>query len=309
MKHAFIMDPLAKVKPWKDTTWFLMRACAERGHEVCWLEQRALWLKHDQLRAEVEWLDFDLNLGHEEEFPPRARQPEDIALAQTDVVWLRTDPPLDRRYLYTTLLLDYLPNSTRVINRPSGIRNWNEKLAALNCPQHTPPTVVTNNCARILAFAREYRRIILKPIDGFAGRGIVFYRHGEDEQVVRKAAHEGRHWIIAQAYLPSVSEGDRRILLLNGEPLGGILRLNADGSDIHNLDAGGNAHPLELNDRDRELCAALKPALLEQGIFFAGIDIIGGMLIEVNVTSPTGLQELCRFSGKDQHHRIIAALE
>ena len=317
MKHAFIMDPLEKVKPWKDTTYFLMLACLERGHQICYLDQRALWLDHNQVRAPVTWLEVDPDpdpdpIKHKRKHKPlpfRVSRKEDIALEETNAVWIRTDPPLDRRYFYTTLLLDYLPDTTRVLNRPSGIRNWNEKLSALAFPEHTPPTRVTNDFKRITDFARQHDRITLKPVDGFAGKGIVFYRAGDDEQIVRKATHDGRHWVIAQAYLPAAHEGDKRILLLNGEILGGILRLHADGMELNNLDAGGTAHPLELTQCDYEICAAVKPGLIEQGVFFAGIDIIGDRLIEVNVTSPTGLQELCRFNDEDYHHRIIAALE
>jgi len=305
IKHAFVMDPPEKVKPWKDTTYFLMRACVERGHKVCYLDQCSLWLDHDQVRARVKWLEvYDDN-----ERPFRLVLEEDVALDQTDVVWIRTDPPFDRRYFYTTLLLDFLPDTTRVLNRPEGIRAWNEKFAALAFPQHTPRTIVTNDKDKIMEFAREHRRVTVKPVDGFGGKGIVFYQDGDDEQILDQATHGGNYWVVTQVYLPAATEGDKRILLLNGEVLGGILRLHADGVELNNLDAGATAHPLELDKHDLEICAAVKSGLIEKGVFFAGIDIIGDMLIEVNVTSPTGLQELCRFSGKNYHHQIIAALE
>ncbi len=305
MKHAFIMDPLESVKAWKDTTYFLMRACQERGHQVCYLDQQGLWLKHDQLYATVQWV----RVNDEHENPFTVLSGESIPLAQTDAVWLRTDPPFDRRYFYTTLLLDYLPASTRVLNRPSGIRNWNEKLAALYFPEFTPQTIVSNSVEEIREFARSQNKITVKPVDGFGGKGIVFYQSGENDAVLHSATHEGRHWVVAQEFLPAAVDGDKRILMLNGEPLGGILRLHAEGQELNNLDQGGSAHAVELDSRDMDICAAVKQGLMEQGVFFAGIDIIGGLLIEVNVTSPTGLQELCRFSGKDFHHQIIAALE
>ena len=146
-------------------------------------------------------------------------------------------------------------------------------------------------------------------MDGFGGKGIVFYQPGDDIEILHQSTRNGSHWVIAQEYLTAASEGDKRILLLNGEPLGGILRVHADGVELNNLDAGGTANPTELTERDLEICAAMKPGLIEQGVFFAGIDIIGGMLIEVNVTSPTGLQELSRFSDTPFHHQIIEALE
>lgn len=312
MKHAFVMDPLAKVKPWKDTSYFLMLAAHRRGHQVCHLAPHALRLEHDRAHAAVHWLEVHDN----PERPFELREPTDCDLdcdlGEMDAVWIRTDPPFDRRYLYTTLLLDHLPASTRVLNRPDGIRNWNEKLAALHYPEFTPPTLVTNERDQIKAFSKRHGRLTLKPIDGFGGKGIHFYdigNDGGDDVALDAATADPQHWLIAQQYLPAAQQGDKRILLLNGEPLGAILRIHADDAELNNLDAGATAHPSQLTPRDREICAALKPGLLKHGIFFAGIDIIGEMLIEINITSPTGLQELCRFDGKDYHEQIIAALE
>ena len=337
MKHAFIMDPPERVRAYKDTTYFLMRAAAERGHQVCHLQQHALRLERDRVRAAVTWVQ--VNAEHARPFTVLEhgdcgdRDSGDCDLSDMDAVWIRTDPPLDRRYFYATLLLDHLPATTRVINRPSGIRNWNEKLAALHCPQFSPPTLVTNEPARIVAFAQQHGRIAVKPVDGHGGKGIVFYGGdgagddgdgdgdvgddgngrgdggNQDAAALDAATAGGRRWVVAQKYLPAARDGDKRILLLDGEPLGAILRVHAAGAELNNLDAGGSAHPAAIDARDAEICAALKPGLRAQGIRFAGIDIIGGKLIEVNVTSPTGLQELCRFTGEDFHHRIIKAVE
>ena len=305
MKHAFIMDPLAGVKAWKDTSYFLMLACCQRGHQVCCLEQSALWLEHDQLRAAVQWLQVNEDTANP--FTPLRR--EAASMAAMDAVWLRTDPPVDRRYLYTTLLLDCLPATTRVLNRPQGIRNWNEKLAALHFPALTPPTRVTSDIGLIQDMAQTCGRVTVKPVDGHGGKGIVFYAAGDDPAVLEPLTRGGRRWVICQQYLAAAKDGDKRILLLNGEPLGAILRRHAQDQELNNMDAGGAPHPAPLTARDREICAALKPALLAQGVFFAGIDIIGGMLIEINVTSPTGLQEMTRFDRVAYHHQIIKALE
>ncbi len=301
------MNALNKVKPHKDTTYFLMLAAAAHGHQVCYLDQRALWLQHDKLRATVQWMQ--INDDHAQPFT--VLEQTEVGMDEMDVVWIRTDPPFDRRYFYTTLLLDFLPATTRVLNKPSGIRNWNEKLSALRYPDFTPPTVVSNDAQTITDFADTHERITLKPVDGFGGKGIVFLKSDDPMQIIKQkikqATHDGRHLIIAQKYLPAAHDGDKRILLLNGEILGGILRLHAAGEELNNLDAGATAHPLQLTARDMDICTAVKPGLIEQGIFFAGLDIIGDQLIEINVTSPTGLQELCRFSGIDYHHEIIAA--
>ena len=299
------MDPLEGVKAWKDTSYFLMLACCQRGHEVCYLDQRDLWLEHDDLYATVQWLQVNEDVDD----PFTLLRKESVAMASMDAIWVRTDPPLDRRYFYTTLLLDHLPESTRVINQPQGIRNFNEKLAALHFPDYTPRTRVTSSAAVIQEMAGECGRVTIKPIDGFGGKGIVFFNDGDDISLAEEATRHGAHWVICQEYLPAAKDGDKRILLLNGDPLGAILRVHADGEELNNMDAGGTANPSTLTERDHEIVAALKPSLVEEGVFFAGIDIIGDMLIEVNVTSPTGLQEMSRFDGEDYHHRIIKALE
>lgn len=305
MKHLFIMDPLASVKPWKDTTYHLMLACRERGHEVGYADQQWLFLQHDTLHSRVRWLD----VHDDTDKPFSVTGDESRDLSDVDVVWLRTDPPFDRRYFYTTLLLDFLPDTTRVVNRPQSVRDWNEKLAALAFPGLTPRTLVSSSADEINTFAEEIGRITVKPVDGHGGKGIIFHSPGDDPQPLQQATNGGSHWVIAQAYLPEAALGDKRILILEGEPLGAILRVHADGAELNNLDQGGSANPVELDSRDREICEAMKATLRSRGLFFVGIDVIGGKLIEVNVTSPTGLQELSRFSGEPLHHRIVSALE
>ncbi len=307
MDIAFIMDPLEKVKAEKDTTYFIMLAARQRGHRVFFLEQSDLFLSENKLFADV--IEVDVREDIEKPFSHLEKKETD--LGAMDLVMVRTDPPFDRAYFYTTILLDLLPPTTRVLNRPSGLRNWNEKLASCLLPQFTPGTLVTQDLARIRAFAESMGRITLKPIDGFAGKGIFFVEADNPnfDQIVQMMTNEGRRRIVAQEYIPAARDGDKRILLLDGEPMGAVLRLHPEGKELNNLDAGGSAHPTDLTERDLEICRAIKPGLLEQGIFFAGIDIIGGFLIEVNVTSPTALQQLCRFSGAPHHHHLIEALE
>ncbi len=306
MRQAFIMDPLDQVKPWKDTTYFLMLAATERGHQTCYLDQRSLSLQHNHLCGEVTWLN--VNKDHQRPFD--VIQTEHVEMSTMDAVWLRTDPPFDRRFFYTTLLLDFLPAKTRVLNQPQGVRNWNEKLSALLYPQLTPATLVTNSSKQIIEFSRQQGRVTIKPIDGYGGKGIFFYdQSSDDPTALNEATHQGQHWVIAQQYLSAAAQGDKRILLLEGEPLGAILRLHAEGVELNNLDAGGTAYKAELTGRDNEICQALKPGLLEQGGYFVGIDIIGDMLVEVNITSPTGLQELSQFNDEPYHHRIMENLE
>ncbi len=307
MRHVFIMDPIEAVKPWKDTTYYLMLAAAERGHDVFVTAQRALTLRQDRLLATVR--PVDVFADHERPFVPGEEQTAE--LATMDVVWERTDPPVNRRYLYTSLLLDFLPRRVRVINRPAAIRDFNEKLAALKFPALTPATLVTSRADEIREFIEHHGRVTIKPIDGHGGKGIRFCRHGapDVDDIIAEATARGDRWTLVQEYLPQASEGDKRILLLDGRILGAVLRLHAEGSELNNLDQGGSANPAGITARDEEICAEVGPVLRDAGIVFAGIDVIGGMLMEVNVTSPTGLQESARFAGRSLHHDIIAALE
>ncbi|MDH3695044.1 MAG: glutathione synthase [Gammaproteobacteria bacterium] len=307
MKIAFIMDPLDKVKAYKDTTYFLMLAAHDRGHEVYYLDHRDILIHDQRVMSRVNRVDVHADIDKPFTIHPQIF----LDLGEMDLVFVRTDPPVDRTYTYMTLLLDLLPDTTRVINRPSAIRDWNEKLAALMYASFAPISLIARRADDIVSFLNEHGRIVLKPLDGHGGEGILFLSKGDKniEQSIGEITHQQSRWIKVQKYLPQAADGDKRILLLHGEPLGGILRLHADGVELNNLDAGGTAHPAELDECDLEICAAIKEGLIENGVVFSGIDVIGGKLIEINVTSPTGLQELCKFSGQDYHHEIIASLE
>ena len=307
MKIAFLMDPLESVKAYKDTTYFLMLAAYERGNEVFYFNQATMQAGIHGVRAIVSKLKVDSSI--EQPFTVLEKVSTDLSVM--DVIVVRTDPPFDRAYLYSTLLLDLVGSNTQVINRPSGIRNWNEKLAALHFPEFTPDTLVTNNGEEILDFISRHNRVTLKPVDGHGGEGIEFLDKQDNaaKRKIDEGTQSGRHWVIVQEYLEAAQQGDKRILLVDGNPIGGVLRVHAEGEELNNLDRGGQAVPTELVEVDYEICAAIKPGLVEQGIFFSGIDVIGGKLIEVNVTSPTCLQELCQFSGIQHHHNIIEKLE
>lgn len=301
------MDPLAGVKAHKDTSYFLMLAAHQRGHTVHHLDQNDVFLQHDQVMASMTTVEVHEN--HEQPFTEHHRQ--QFNLADVDVIFIRTDPPFDRRYFYLTLMLDYLPDRVRVINRPQTLRDWNEKLAALHYPRLTPITLVSNSVEEIGRMLERHSRITVKPVDGHGGQGIIFLERGDADwqQKVRTSTHEESQWVVIQEYLPAAAQGDKRILLINGEPIGGILRVHAHGVELNNLDAGGTAHACELDIHDLEICSAIKNDLIEKGVFFCGIDVIGGKLIEINVTSPTGLRELTQFSGTSHHHNIISQLE
>ncbi len=307
MKFVFIMDPLDGVKAHKDTSYFLMLAAHQRGHVVHHLDQNDIFLQHDQVMASVTTVDVHEN--HEQPFTEHHRQK--IDLADVDVIFIRTDPPFDRRYFYLTLLLEYLPAKVKIVNRPQTLRDWNEKLAALFYPQFTPQTLVSNSAEEIGLMLAKHQKLTVKPVDGHGGEGIIFIEVSEPDwqEKVSESTKQGTQWVVAQEYLPAAAQGDKRILLVDGEPIGGILRVHAPGIELNNLDAGGTAHACELDLHDLEICAALKDDFIDKGIFFCGIDVIGGKLIEINVTSPTGLRELSNFSGVGHHLNIIERLE
>ena len=211
------MDPLERVKAYKDTSYFLMLAADQRGHEVFYLNAVDLALDHDRVMASLQQLHVNDDVDNPFVVEPAKWQ----ALDEMDVVWIRTDPPVDRSHIYATLLLDLLPERIRVVNRPSTIRDWNEKLAALRYPDWTPRTIVSRDSGRIRTFTEKFPRVTIKPIDGHGGSGIIFVTATDSDlnSKICEATHRGRHWVIVQEYLEAAKDGDKRILLLNGEPL------------------------------------------------------------------------------------------
>jgi glutathione synthase len=304
---AYMMDPLETVLPYKDTTYFLMLAAQERGHRNFHFQPGDLFLEGGKIHAKLS----ELQLTNDSDQPFLVSPPKSLCLDDMQAIWLRSDPPFDRRYAYATLLLDLVQPKTLIVNRPSSLRDWNEKLAAFFFASFTPDSLVARDRSQIRQFMAEKGRIVLKPIDGHGGRGI-FFLQPEDpncDQILAAATHNGQHWVIAQSWLAEAEHGDKRILLLQGEPLGAILRVHAEGKQLNNLDAGGSAQACELSIEDLALCAALREPLKQRGLFFVGIDVIGNRLMEINVTSPTGLQQMARFSGQPLHHRVVEALE
>ena len=215
MKIAFLMDPLETVKAYKDTTYYLMLAAQERGHEVFYFNQDSMQAGNQAVRATVSQLRVHPSI----ERPFTVMETTNVDLSSMNVIFVRTDPPFDRAYMYSTLLLDLLVGNTLVVNRPSGIRNWNEKLAALLYPEYTPSTLITKSEKDIFEFVSQHQRVTLKPVDGHGGKGIFFlhYDDRESREKVKEITRGGNHWVIAQEYLEAATEGDKRILLVNGQ--------------------------------------------------------------------------------------------
>jgi glutathione synthase len=236
----------------------------------------------------------------------------DVRLAETEAVFIRKDPPFDRAYSYATLLLEQVRDRTLVVNDPRGIRDANEKLYALHFARFTPRTLVTADRDRIHAFVDEVGgKGVIKPLDGAGGAGVLLLDRTDKNRraIADLLTADGRKLVMVQEYLPAVREGDKRILLLDGEPLGAINRVPRADDLRSNIHVGGVVEPTLVTAQERAVIAALAPKLREDGLFFVGLDMIGGKLTEVNVTSPTGIQELSRHLGRDVATDVIAWVE
>lgn len=312
MKFLFVMDPISTVRPYKDTSYFLMLAAHSRGHDVYHCETNNLYFLAEAKAkaAKYKIKPHDTNDSYKEVF--LNPEPSDISLNEFDVIWIRKDPPFDESYLYMTRLLS-LATKPIIINSPTGLQTWNEKLAALEYTKWIPWTLVASDVDTIYkAINAKDGRFVLKPLDGFGGKGIEFITsNAKDTKQLLTIYLETQNQkpIIVQEYLKEASLGDKRILLWRGKPIGAVLRLHADGSELNNIDAGGKALKASITDNEYKLCEDLAPRLNELGLLFVGIDVIGEKLTEINITSPTTLQEMARLSNTPLHIKIIEDLE
>jgi glutathione synthase len=309
MRFAFLMDPIERVLVDKDTTFALMLEAQRRGHEVFTLGSADLigarggvygTLSRTRVRAVAAPNHFERDA------------PEVVDLATLDAVFIRTDPPFDAQYLYNTLLLEQVRGQVLVVNDPRGIRDANEKLYAMHFPSVTPRTIVSAKEADIRAFLEELGGPgVMKPLDGAGGRGIMVVDLADKNfrSIVETLTLEGRRFAMVQEFLPAVREGDKRVLLLDGEPLGAILRVPREDESRSNIHVGGRVEPCDLDEHDRAIIEAVGERLRRDGLYFVGLDVIGGRLTEVNVTSPTGIQELSRFTGSQPEAKVIAWTE
>lgn len=304
---AVQMDPIASINIDADSTFRIMEEAQARGHSLFYYTPDRLAFDEGRVTArgwpvEVRRVKGDhFTLGPETE----------VDLGDFDVVWLRQDPPFDMGYITTTHVLDMLAGRTLVVNDPFWVRNYPEKLLVLRFPELTPPTAVARDLATLKAFKARHGDIILKPLYGNGGAGVFRLDPNDRNFTALWELFTGinREPLIAQKFLSDVSQGDKRIILVDGEPVGAINRMPAEGETRSNMHAGGTPVPTRLTDREREICAAIGPLLREKGQVFVGIDVIGGWLTEINVTSPTGLQELERFDGVNVTATLWEAIE
>jgi len=308
MKLLFIVDPFATLKAYKDSSVAMMRAAQSRGHAVFAATTADLLLREGQALV----ICVALQVNSSDEWYTAAA-PATLALSYFDAVLMRTDPPVDTNYLLATQLLDVaVKNGTRVLNRPSALRDFNEKLAILNFPQFIAPTLVSAKRDEIAAFLGKHNDIIVKPLTEMGGSGIfrVTAHDPNRNAIVETLTHRGQRSIMAQRYLPEIAQGDKRILIIDGEVLPWALaRIPLPGETRGNLAAGGTGHAQPLSVRDRNIAETIAPWAKAHGIFLAGLDVIGDCLTEINVTSPTGFQEITAQTGLDVAAQFIIALE
>jgi glutathione synthase len=308
MKLLFVVDPLASLKAYKDSSVAMMRAAARRGHAIYATEARHLFIRDGFARAacaalEVQPDDDWYHIAHTETF----------TLKDFNAVVMRTDPPVDTDYLLATHLLGIAEaNGARVLNRPACLRDFNEKLAILNFPAFIAPTLVSADATEIGRFLAEHHDIIVKPLTEMGGSGIFRLTLADPNRnaILETLTRCGDRAIMAQRYLPEIKDGDKRILLIDGEVVPWALaRIPQAGETRGNLAAGGTARAQPLSARDRVIAEAIAPWAKDHGIFLAGLDVIGNSLTEINVTSPTGFQEITAQTGHDVAAQFIAAIE
>ncbi|SHG89122.1 glutathione synthase [Cognatiyoonia sediminum] len=307
LKVAIQMDPIGPIDINADSSFRIVEEAQARGHELFYYTPDKLSYRDGHVLARgwpltVRRVEGDhFELGAEQE----------VDLSDWDVVWLRQDPPFDMSYITTTHLLDMIHPETLVVNDPFWVRNYPEKLLVLSFQELTPPTMIARDLETLKTFREDHGDVILKPLYGNGGAGVFKLSQSDSNLASLHELFSGinREPLIMQKFLPDVSKGDKRVILIDGEPVGAINRVPAAGETRSNMHVGGRPEKVELTERDREICAAIGPLLREKGQIFVGIDVIGDWLTEINVTSPTGIQELERFDGTNVAEKIWQAIE
>lgn len=305
---AMLMDPIGSINIKKDSSFAMLLAAQRRGWELLYLEQSDLILRDGRVYAHLRRL-------HVRDDPEDWYELEGVhtePLAQVDILLMRKDPPFDMEYIYTTHLLDRAEAAgVLVVNRPASLRDCNEKLYTAWFPECCAPTLVTRSNAQLREFLAEHGDIVMKPLHGMGGASIFRIRAGDPNTgvIIETLTDHGRRFAMAQRFIPEISAGDKRILMINGEPVPyALARIPAEGESRGNLAAGGRGEGVELSARDRWICARVGPALRDKGLYFVGLDVIGDYLTEINVTSPTCIRELDALYGLDIAGQLLDCL-
>ncbi len=300
------MDPLEVINVEGDSTYMLMLEARRRGGEVFWCTPSDLFALTGRCHAKCQKVEVSRDSPYFLSDPPG-----DLDLSSFDVVWLRKDPPFDIAYVFSTYMLDLVEKGTLVLNNPASIRDANEKMVALRFPDLVPRTLVSSDIERAMAWvAQAPGRVVLKPWDGNGGRGVLVTQHGDGNlrSMLELLTNEGKSHILIQDFIPEISQGDKRIILIDGEPSGWMNRVPGESDHRGNMHVGATVQETVLSERDRQICDAIAPWLKDSGLLFVGIDIIGSYMTEINVTSPTGIQEINRLMGTQLESDITDAV-
>ncbi|WP_009633360.1 glutathione synthase [Synechocystis sp. PCC 7509] len=316
LKIAFIIDPIALLDPLHDTSVALMEAAQLLGHQVWITQANSLSVVASKAWATLESVQLqkaELVAGRWVIKSPWYQLGDRIfaPLETMDAVFMRTDPPIDSLYLYATYILDYIDTKTLVVNNPQGLRAANEKMYALQFTNSIPETIVSPDKQVIREFMEAKGAAILKPLGNKAGEGILYLEPGDRNfnSIVELSTFQGRIPVMVQTFLPAAKQGDKRIILLDGEPIGALNRLSSGNEFRNNMAAGGTVAQTEITEREQAICSELAPKLQADGLYFVGIDVIGGYLTEVNVTSPTGIREIDRLEATHLGQQVIQWVE
>ncbi len=309
MKIAFVLDPLDSIKTYKDSSYAMMQEAVSRGHTLASLQQEDLILRNGKVLGYARSLALTSDAKHWYESGER----KPVGLDTFDAVMMRKDPPFDMEYIYSTYLLELAQQQGAwVINDPRAVRDHNEKLSIARFPQFTVPTLVTREEALIREFLAEHGDIVVKPLDGMGGTS-VFRLHGKDFNigvVIETVTQYGHRTVMAQKFIPEIAKGDKRVLIIDGEPVPySLARIPKQGETRGNLAAGGTGVAQKLTSRDLEIAQAAGPVLKKAGLLLVGLDVIGDYLTEVNVTSPTCMREIADQTGFNVAAMMIDALE
>jgi len=309
IRLGVVMDPIAGLNYKKDSTLALLWAAQDRGWELHYMEQQDLFLRDGSARANTRILRVHRDAARWFDLA----EPREIALGGLDVVLMRKDPPFNNEYIYSTYILEAgARDGCLVINDPQSLRDCNEKLFATRFPQCCPPLLVSRNAAQLREFQREHGDVIFKPLDAMGGTLIFRVREGDPNisVILETLTANGATTIMAQRYIPEILDGDKRILMIDGEPAPyALARIPAVGETRGNLAAGGTGEARALTERDRWICDEVGPALRARGLVFVGLDVIGDYLTEINVTSPTCIREIDKAHGLDIGASVIAAID
>jgi glutathione synthase len=303
------MDPIDTIVPKKDSSLAMLLAAQGRGHELVYFEQADLRISEGVAMGDGRRLRVTDDPDQWYSLEPR----KDRELGDLDVILMRKDPPFDIEYIYTTYILERAELAgTLIVNRPASLRDINEKVFTAWFAKYSPPTLITRSIPRLREFMQTHEKIVMKPLDGMGGRSIfVLDKHDNNANVVYETLTDfGSRYAMAQTYIPEIASGDKRILLVDGEPAPFVLaRIPPPDDNRGNLVAGAQAEVRPLTDRDRSICDHVGPVLRDRGVLFAGLDVIGDYLTEVNITSPTGIRELVKLADIDVAAVLIDAIE